>query len=307
MSLAPPAADSSVSRLLSYHKNSVATARRRKDTANTMIGKMVLQYRILEEIGRGSMGIVFMAEDTVQRRIVALKIIAEKLVHDPQMLRRFEREGAAASALRHPNICTVYECAEWQGRPYLAMEFLSGQTLDQHLAVGPLSATTLLDIAIGVTSALEATHAIGVIHRDIKPANLFLTDGGQVKVLDFGLAKISTPRKAISQDAPTAVMFTTSRGLMIGTLPYMSIEQVRCEPLDGRSDIYSLGVVLYELATGELPVQGAPQLPLPAGMGPIVAKMMAVDAGMRYQTAREAREAFQHCASERSAFERHAL
>jgi len=272
-----------------------------------MIGKMVLQYRILEEIGRGSMGIVFKAEDTAQRRIVALKIIAEKLADDPHMLRRFEREGAAASALRHPNICNVYECAEWQGRPYLAMEFLSGQTLDHHLAAGPLPAATLFEIAIGATSALEATHAIGVIHRDIKPANLFLTSGGQVKVLDFGLAKISVPQKAISQDAPTAAMFTTSRGLMVGTLPYMSIEQVRCEPLDGRTDLYSLGVVLYELATGQLPVQGGVPLPLPAGMGPIVTKMMAVDAGMRYQTAREAREAFQHCASGRGAFERHAL
>jgi eukaryotic-like serine/threonine-protein kinase len=272
-----------------------------------MIGKMVLHYRILEEIGRGSMGIVFKAEDTVQNRLVALKVIAEKLVHDPQMLRRFEREGAAASALRHPNICTVYECAEWQGRPYLALELLSGQTLDHHLRAGPLPAATLFEIAIGVTSALEATHAIGVIHRDIKPANLFLTSSGQVKVLDFGLAKISFVRTAVSPDAPTAAMFTTSRGLMVGTLPYMSIEQVRGEPLDGRADLYSLGVVLYELATGELPLQGGTQLPLPAGMGPIVAKMIAIDAGMRYQTACEARDAFQHCASGRRAFERRAL
>jgi len=272
-----------------------------------MIGKMVMQYLILEEIGRGSMGIVFKAEDTVAGRLVALKIVAEKLVNDPQMLRRFEREGAAASALRHPNICTVYESGEWQGRPYLALELLSGQTLDHHLAAGPLSAATLLDIAIGVTSALEATHAIGVIHRDIKPANLFLTTSGQVKVLDFGLAKIRFPKKAVSQDAPTAAMFTTSRGLMVGTLPYMSLEQVRAEPLDGRSDLYSLGVVLYELATGELPVHGGKQLPLPAGMGPIVTRMMAVDPAMRYQTAREAREAFQQRHTGRAAFERHAL
>jgi len=272
-----------------------------------MIGKMVLQYRILEEIGRGSMGIVFKAEDTATNRLVALKIIAEKLARDPHMLRRFEREGAAASALRHPNICTVYECGEWLGRPYLSMELLSGHTLDHHLAAGPLSAATLLEIAIGVTKALEATHAIGVIHRDIKPANLFLTSSGQVKVLDFGLAKIHLPLNAIGPDSPTVAMFTTSRGLMIGTLPYMSIEQVRGEPLDGRADIYSLGVVLYELATGELPLHGGTQLPLPAGMGPIVAKMIAVEAGMRYQTAREAREAFQLCATGRAAFERRAL
>jgi serine/threonine protein kinase len=272
-----------------------------------MIGKMVLQYRILEEIGRGSMGIVFKAEDTSQNRLVALKVIAEKLVNDPHMLRRFEREGAAASALRHPNICTVYESGEWQGRPYLALDLLEGRTLDEHLAAGPLAAATLLEVAIGVTSALEATHAIGVIHRDIKPANLFLTTSGQVKVLDFGLAKMSRPLTAIGPDAPTAVMYTTSRGLIIGTLPYMSIEQIRCEPLDGRSDLYSLGVVLYELATGQLPVQGGTQLPLPAGMGPIVAKMIAVDAAMRYQTAREVREAFQHCTTGRASFERRAL
>jgi eukaryotic-like serine/threonine-protein kinase len=271
-----------------------------------MIGKMVGQYHILEEIGRGSMGIVFKAQDTAHNRLVALKIVAEKLVHDPQMLRRSEREGVAASALRHPNICTVYESGEWQGRPYLSLELLDGQTLDTHLASGPLSADLLFTIAIGVTSALEATHAIGVVHRDIKPANLFLTNGGHVKVLDFGLAKIRSP-KPIAQDAPTQMMYTTSRGLMVGTLPYMSIEQVRCEPLDGRSDIYSLGVVLYELATGELPVQGGRQLLLPAGMGPIVTKMMAVDAALRYQTAGEARVAFERCASGRGAFEHPSL
>ena len=284
-----------IARILRYHGK------------KRMIGKMVSQYRILEEIGRGSMGIVFKAQDTALNRLVALKIIAEKLVNDPHMLRRFEREGAAASALRHPNICTVYESGEWQGRPYLAMELLSGQTLDSHLAAGPLPAATLLEIAIGVTSALEATHAIGVIHRDIKPANLFLTSGGQVKVLDFGLAKMKLPQKAVSEDAPTVAMYTTSRGLMVGTLPYMSLEQVRCEALDGRSDLYSLGVVLYELATGELPVHGGKLAPLPAGMGPIVAKMMAVDREMRYQTAREAREAFQRFAPGRDAFEHRAL
>ena len=259
-----------------------------------MIGKMVGRYLIQEELGRGSMGIVFKAQDTLHARPVALKIIAEKLAEDPQMLSRFEREGAAASGLRHPNICTVYESGEWLGRPYLALELLEGQTLDHHLANGPLPASTVLDVALGVTSALEATHAIGVIHRDIKPANLFLTTGGQVKVLDFGLAKIQAPR-VISEDAPTVVMHVTSRGLMIGTLPYMSLEQVRGEPLDGRTDLYSLGMVLYELATGSLPVHGGKQADLPAGMGPIVAKLSCVDRDERYQTAREAREAFERC------------
>ena len=271
-----------------------------------MIGKMVSRYLILEELGRGSMGIVFKASDTAHRRLVALKIIAEKLVDDPQMLRRFEREGAAASNLRHPNICTVYESGEWQGRPYLSMELLEGETLDHRLARGPLPGATLLEIAIGVTGALEATHAIGIIHRDLKPANLFLTTGGQVKVLDFGLAKIRQPQ-AISPDAPTVAICTTSRGLIIGTLPYMSLEQIRCEPLDGRSDLYSLGVVLYELATGVLPLQGGAMAELPAGIAPVVAKLMAVDPAARYQAAREAREAFQSCTSGRRVFEHRAL
>ena len=271
-----------------------------------MIGKMAGQYLIQEELGRGSMVIVFKALDTRHSRTVALKIIAEKLAQDPQMLSRFEREGAAASGLRHPNICTVYESGEWLGRPYLAMELLEGQTLDHHLAKGPLPAPTVLDVAIGVTSALEATHAIGVIHRDLKPANLFLTTGGQVKVLDFGLAKVPAP-EAVSEDAPTVVMHVTSRGMMIGTLAYMSIEQVRCEPLDGRSDLYSLGVVLYELATGRLPLQGGQQAEMPAGMGPIVAKLLRVDREERYQTARAAREAFEGCRPERGGFDHRAF
>jgi len=272
-----------------------------------MIGKMVSQYRILEELGRGSMGIVFKAHDTAHNRLVALKIIAEKLVDDPTMLRRFEREGAAASGLRHPNICTVYESGEWLGRPYLAMELLAGETLDHRLASGPLPAATLLNVAIGVTAALEATHAIGVIHRDIKPANLFLTTDGQVKVLDFGLAKMRQPSKPIGPDAPTAVMFTTSRGLLIGTLPYMSLEQIRCEPLDGRSDLYSLGVVLYELATGTLPAPGASMTDLPLGLGQIIARLISTDPDRRYQTASDARAAFQSCATGRRVFEHRAL
>ena len=273
-----------------------------------MIGKMVLQYLIVREIGRGSMGIVFEARDTVVGRLVALKIIAEKLVENPQMLHRFEREGAAASALHHPNICTVYESGNWLGRPYLAMELLEGQTLDRHLAAGPIPAAPLIEIAIGVASALEATHAIGVIHRDIKPANLFLTTSGQVKVLDFGLAKVKVPLKLLRQDAPTGTLYITSRGMLVGTLPYMSPEQIVGESLDGRSDLYSLGVVLHELATGELPVHGARNPPaLPSGLGPIVEKLMEPDAAMRYQTAREVREALQCCAPGREAFERRSL
>jgi eukaryotic-like serine/threonine-protein kinase len=262
-----------------------------------MIGRMISKYRILEEIGRGAMGIVFKAQDTYLGRFAAIKVLAEKLVDDPEMLHRFEREGGAASALNHPNICTVFETGNWQGRPYLAMELLTGQALDDRFATGPIEAGQLIEIAIGVTSALEAAHAIGVVHRDIKPANLFLTSAGQVKVLDFGLAKVKPPAAPLRDDAPTVAMYATRQGTILGTLAYMSPEQVCCEPLDGRADLYSLGVVLCELATGKLPVRGSESIgALPSGLGAILIKLMARDARMRYQTAREAREAFQRCA-----------
>lgn len=262
-----------------------------------MIGQTVSKYRILAEIGRGAQGIVFKAQDMSLGGFAAIKILAEKLVNDPEMLHRFEREGVAASALNHPNICTVFETGNWQGHPYLAMELLTGEALDDRLAGGPIPGDQLIEIAIGVSSALEAAHAIGVVHRDIKPANLFLTTSGQVKVLDFGLAKVKPPAVPLGDDAPTAAMFLTRQGTVLGTLAYMSPEQACCEPLDGRADLYSLGVVLYELGTGELPVRGSENTAaLPAGLGPIVARLMASDARMRYQTAGEAREAFQRCA-----------
>jgi serine/threonine protein kinase len=263
-----------------------------------MIGLTVSKYRILEEIGRGSMGIVFKAQDTFLGRFAALKILAEKLADDPEMLSRFDREGGVASALQHPNICTVFESGNWQGRPYFAMELLAGQSLDQRLAGGPLPMEQLLQIGLGVTRALEAAHAAGVIHRDIKPANLFLTVTGQVKVLDFGLAKVKPQAQQISDDAPTVAMFATRQGTILGTLAYMSPEQVCCEALDGRSDLFSLGISLYELATGELPVRGRERLAaLPAAIAPIIRKLMAADAGLRYQSAREVREAFERCAA----------
>jgi serine/threonine protein kinase len=262
-----------------------------------MIGQTVSKYLILEEIGRGAMGIVFKAQDTILGRFVALKILAEKLVNDPEMLARFGREGGAASALNHPNICTVFEAGSWKGRPYLAMELLAGQALDDRLASGPIPAGQLIEIAIGITSALEAAHAIGVVHRDIKPANLFLTTSGTVKVLDFGLAKVRPPATPLGDDAATIAMFATRKGTILGTLAYMSPEQVCCEPLDGRADLYSLGVVLFELATGQLPGRGSATIEaLPAGLGSIVAKLISRDAHLRYQTAREAREALQRCA-----------
>jgi len=241
------------------------------------------------------MGIVFKAENPLDGRTVAIKILAEKLVNDPEMLQRFEREGGAASAMNHANICRVFESGNWQGRPYLVMEFLTGQSLDQLLKCGPVPAAQLIDIAGGVCRALEAAHAIGVVHRDIKPGNIFLTSSGEVKVLDFGLAKVTRPSTPMGDDAPTAVM--TRRGIVLGTFAYMSPEQVCCEPLDGRTDLFSLGVVLYELATGRLPIRGAEVEALPAGLGPILAKLMAPDASLRYQTAAEARRALRSAAA----------
>ena len=262
-----------------------------------MIGQMVSKYRIIEEIGRGAMGIVFKARDNYLGRFAALKILAEKLADDPEMLYRFEREGGAASALNHPNICTVFESGSWRGRPYLAMELLTGQALDDRLAAGPIPPSQLVNIAIDVTSALEAAHAIGVVHRDIKPANLFLTSAGHVKILDFGLAKVQQPATPISEDTPTAPVLTR-HGAVVGTFAYMSPEQACSEPLDGRADLFSLGVVLYELSTGVLPARGLENADaLPVGLGAIVTKLMAPDPALRYQTARAAREAFQNYAA----------
>jgi serine/threonine protein kinase len=258
-----------------------------------MIGQTIRNYRLIEEIGRGAMGIVFKAHDEFLGRFAALKVLAEKLESDPDMLRRFEREGAAASTLQHPNICAVFDSGNWKGRPYFAMELLTGQPLDQRLKQGPLPAALVARIAMGVLDALGAAHAIGIVHRDIKPANLFLTAAGQVKVLDFGLAKHRLPSAPIHQDAPTVAMSITRQNLVIGTLAYMAPEQVCCEPLDGRADLFSLGVALYELATGALPVRGAVNArAMPGGLGPIVAKLMSPDARMRYQSAGEARDDF---------------
>ncbi len=263
-----------------------------------MIGQTVSKYRILEEIGRGSMGIVFRAQDTFIGRFAAIKILAEKLVNDPEMLHRFEREGCATSGLNHPNICTVFDTGSWQGRPFIAMELLTGQSLDVRLAAGPVPASQLIDIAIAVLGALDAAHSIGVIHRDIKPANLFLTRSGHLKVLDFGLAKVRPQTWAASapvgEDAPTVAMFATRKGTVLGTLAYMAPEQLCAAAVDGRADLYSLGIVLHELATGTLPVRDStrPVQTLPGGLGPVVSQLIAADANLRYQSAAQARDAF---------------
>ncbi len=255
-----------------------------------MAGELISKYRILGELGRGSMGTVYKAQDQYLGRLAALKLLSERYVDDREALRRFEREGRAASALAHPNICTVFDTGVWQGRPFLAMEFLEGMTLAERMKRGPLALAEVCCVAGSVASALAAAHAAGIVHRDIKPANLFLTSRGQVKVLDFGLAKMKRSH-AMTVGAPeetaTVATFVTMPGTVLGTLAYMAPEQVLAQEVDGRADLYSLGVVLYEMCTGTLPVRGAPLATLPGRLRPIVEKLIARDRNERYAGASE--------------------